>query len=548
MASVKETDFNTIKGEFYSKASNILAFKTDKRKTMTTDPDKIEKYRNELVEKYNAMAELAESIYESLKKSEQDKLVNSFTQYYRPRLAQALDFIGYVVEMPQRFGTIDIAKVQKLDEGAALGGTVDDDDFEWDGFEQMLQSQDQPNDSQLKKNDIMPAKTQGTGTKSRFFGMTSADFDEKFSFRPQNFNSNRGKGTNVYDGNRNNSQKRSNPNPNFNSNSHARTGTNFGMDLNADSNASSQEYEDVEQISEMNFYNLCARTFTETYAGDALALKPFISKINMVQRMCQHEGHEAILRDCIMAHVTGLAADVLPADPESIESIKKILLDKIKPESSKVVKGKLLALKADRNNLTEYAKKAEQLAVSLKRSLILEGIPFENANKMVVDDTIDLCRSNTNSILVKAALIAPNEFKDARDVLAKYITETRKNSEEQQILTFRQTNSNSNRKSGNNFQRRGGNNNNYGRNYYQSQGRNYRSNYRNGNYGRGNYYQNQSRGNGRGRGSNFRGRGNQQNNWSGERQNRSYYYAENERAPPSGAAQAQNVQSNQADR
>lgn len=136
--------------------------------------------------------------------------------------------------------------------------------------------------------------------------------------------------------------------------------------------------------------------------------------------------------------------------------------------------------------------------------------------------------------------------------MAKYIVETRKDVEEKQVLSFRQTNSNSNRNFGNNFQRRGGNNNNFGRNYYQNQnqGRNYR-NYQNNNYNRGNY-QNQSRGNfrgnGRGRGSNFRGRGNYQNNWSGARQNRTFYYAENENAPPSGANQSQNVQSNQADR
>lgn len=113
----------------------------------------------------------------------------------------------------------------------------------------------------------------------------------------------------------------------------------------------------VDQISELNFYNLCARTFTESYAGDPLALKPFLNKITMVHRMCQNDGHEAILKDSIMAHVKGLAADVLPADAESIESIKSTLLDKIKPENSKVVKSKLMALKADRNNLIDYTKR-----------------------------------------------------------------------------------------------------------------------------------------------------------------------------------------------
>lgn len=267
----------------------------------------------------------------------------------------------------------------------------------------------------------------------------------------------------------------------------------------------------------------------------------------MVHRMCQHDGHELILKDSIMAHVKGIAADILPADPESIDSIKGILLAKIKPENWKVVKGKLSALKADRNNLTDFVKKAEQLAENLKRSLILENFSHDNANAMVIDETIELCRANTTAVLVKAGLIG-FPFKDAREVLAKFIIESRKVAEENQILSFRQTGANRNN---NNYQRRGNNNSNFGqnrgRNYYQNQNQN-RNNYQNAN--RGNCYQSRgnTRGNGRGRGTNFRGRGNYRNNWNNERQNRTYYYAENERAPPSGAAQAQNVQANQADR
>lgn len=584
MTSIKETDFNAIKTEFYGKASNILSYKSDKKRKMTTDPEKIEQYKNEVVEKYNAMAQLAESIYEGLKQNEQEKLVNSFTQYYRPRLLQALEFIGYVFEMPQRFGTIDIAKVQKISEGTATGGGDDDDDFEWDGFEEAMLTQVGPNGSQqteTTKTDKKLSKTQltsTTGAKSRFAGMTPDDFENKFSFAPQHFASNRGKGTNTYNsaGNRNvnsNFQSRTftnsdfgpkshkqpnfdmNFNPHSNLGSRAQPSTNFRTNFrpNADNDSDShddesQEY--VNQISEINFYNLCARTFTEAYAGDPLALKPFINQINMAQRMCQNDGHEAILKDFIMSHVKGLASDILPADPDSIETIKKTLLAKIKPENSKVVKGKLMALKADRNNLTEYTKKAEQLAQSLKRSLILENIPYDNANKMVIDDTIELCRANTNSVLVKASLINPTAFKDAREVLAQYVIETRKDDGEKRILSLGQTNSNSNRNSGNNSQRRGN-----GRNYYQNQNRNqYQNrNYQNNGYNR-NYYQSRgnsrgygnSNGNGRGRGGNHRGRGN--NNWQYPRQNRTYYYAENDRAPPSGAAQTQNVQSNQADR
>lgn len=250
-----------------------------------------------------------------------------------------------------------------------------------------------------------------------------------------------------------------------------------------------------------------------------------------------------------MTHVSEFAADVLPNFPDSVNSVKNILISKIKPDSSKVVRGRMLALKADRNNLIEFSKKAENLAAHLKRTLVLENIPLENANQMVVDDTIELCRANASSLLVKSGLIG-YKFKNPKEVIAKYVVETRKDTEEKQILAFKSSNgrgNNSQNVKRNNFSR----NFNNGRQYNQNQNFSGQNRRGNGNFqNRGNY-----RGNFRSRG-NFRGRGNYQNNWyngqnygqQNRQQNNRVYYAENGMAPPSGAAQAQNVQLNQADR
>lgn len=568
MTTLKDAKFEDVKKMFYGKASNILIYKTDRKRTLPQDQNKINNYKDELIEQYNAMAALAGSVYDDLEQKEKDKITQSFTKFYKPRLIDALNFIGFHVDVPKDFEVIDPECVGALPDEGAIG---QDDDIELEleeheSFKQAMQSHMQTNTDGKSQSKLEPSKNVKTHLKpdakasrpymaSRFQGMKSNDFDNMFSLDPNRINANRA-------GRQNNLPPQTVSNPNFETHSRANTNVrpnvlrnasrnaNYDVhDWNYSQNSQGDDNDDVDQISELNFYNLCARTFTETYAGDPLALRPFINKINMVHRMCQHEGHEAILKDSIMAHVKGLAADVLPADPESIEAIKKTLLEKIKPENSKVVKGKLMALKADRNNLIEYTKKAEQLAENLKRSLILENIPYENANKMVIDDTIELCRANTNSVLVKAGLIG-YQFKDAKEVLAKYTVETRKDVEEKQILSFRQTNSNSNRNFGNNFQRRGNGRGNYyqNQNRGQNQGRNYQ-NYQNNGY-RGNYYQSRGNsrgngnGNGRGRGGNYRGRGNYYQNG---RQNR-MYYAENERAPPSGATQAQNVQSTQADR
>lgn len=457
MTTIRDTNFNPLKSAFYGKASNILIYKTDKKKKMPQDPKTIDRYRDEVIEKYNAMAALARVIYDGLEQKEKDKLTQSFEKFYKPRLVNALNFIGFRVDLPANFEIINIADVGTLPDEGAIGADNDDDlDFiESESFKEAMQLRMQSNDDVLQQNDEKlhesnqndnangvksSVKSQRVFTNSKFRDMNPVDFDNMFSLEPDRIAANRGRGSNFPNSNRfpnanerfkpnlhSNFNSNSRPNTNFNSNSrpntnfhsNSRPNANFDSNYRDTSNFNRNFYPDLPQshennneyddndyrISDINFYNLCARTFRETYSGDPLALKPFINQINMVHRMCQHEGHEAILKDFIMAHVKGIAADILPAEPESIDAIKTTLLAKIKPENSKVVKGKLMALKADRNNLTEYAKKAEQLAENLKRSLILENIPYENANKMVIDDTIDLCRANTNSVLVKAGLI-----------------------------------------------------------------------------------------------------------------------------------------------
>lgn len=81
----------------------------------------------------------------------------------------------------------------------------------------------------------------------------------------------------------------------------------------------------------------------------------------MVHRRCQTAEHENTLMDHIMSSVRGLAADILPLYPESIDQITTILLRKIKPDTSEEVKGRLMALKSDHSNMTDFAKKVEKL-------------------------------------------------------------------------------------------------------------------------------------------------------------------------------------------
>lgn len=171
--------------------------------------------------------------------------------------------------------------------------------------------------------------------------------------------------------------------------------------------------------------------------------------------------------------------------------------------------------------MNDYAKKAEELADSLKRALVLEGIPQSKANEMAIDKTVELCRSNARSDMVRG-ILAATKFESAAEVVAKYIVESRTETTEKQVLQFRRQNSQNVRGHGFQYNRYGyqnNDNNNFGNN------QNFRGNFR-----------------GRGRG---RGRGYSDN--SGQRQNNQIFYAENEQAPPPGAEEQQNVVVLQAD-
>lgn len=289
-------------------------------------------------------------------------------------------------------------------------------------------------------------------------------------------------------------------------------------------------------LTRNEYHNMCTRTINAVYSGDPLGLQPFIDSIDALVELDETNAFTSTLKRCILMKLSGIARDCIPNDDNNqltIAQIKQKLKDTIKPESSVVVEGRLLALKADRTNFTDFAKKVETLAEQFQRALTLEGMPHELANKYAIRNTIELCRSNTTMSGVKSVLSATH-FDNAKEVVAKFITQSRTETGEQQVLHFRTNRSNFQNRSYNSNQRGRGNN--YQRNFNgQNRGGN--------NFNRQGYQNNQNnRGNFRGR-RNFRNNG-YNNNYRGN--NRNIMYAENGTAPPPGAEQAQNVQVNQA--
>lgn len=262
------------------------------------------------------------------------------------------------------------------------------------------------------------------------------------------------------------------------------------------------------------FITLCAQTLNNKYGGDPLGLSTFLNGIEFLELLAGDNIN--ILVSFIKTRLEGKALEAIPSQNLTIANIKSSLKETIKPDSSKVVEGRILALKFNPTKSGEFTKDATELAEAFQRSLIIEGIPQAKAKSMAIEKTIEICRKSARSETVKA-ILAAKEFTEPSEVIAKLVVEGNTVYHEKQILSIQKQyrNNNNNRGRGNNRSRGSYGNYNNNRNNYQNNYQGYRNdNYNNQNGGYNNQngnYNNNYRGNSRGRG-NFRGNGRGYNN------------------------------------
>lgn len=289
-------------------------------------------------------------------------------------------------------------------------------------------------------------------------------------------------------------------------------------------------------LTSVEFIRIAAQTINRNYDGNPLGLSAFINSVELLKELSNAEVAAIFLR-FVKSKLEGKALESVPADAANVDEIITALRQQIQPDNSKVVAGRLLALKPDKAKMTDFSEQAEKLAEALQRSLIIEGISRDKAREMTIDKTVEVCRSAARSDLVKAVL-ASTKFDSPKEAIAKFIVETSTEEKEKQVLAYRtfqrQNGRRSNRYNGNksvrgkfnnNYSNRNNSGNNGGRG---NNGYNNNNNYRNSGNNRSN--RDNSNGNGRGRnnyGNNNGGgyRGNNGNN------NRNVRYAENYEAP-----------------
>lgn len=222
-------------------------------------------------------------------------------------------------------------------------------------------------------------------------------------------------------------------------------------------------------MTNLEFMNLASKYINKNYSGDPLALSAFINSLELLKDFTTDALNPTFFR-FVKSKLDGKALEAIDGNP-AIDTVQKIidaLKAQIRPDNSKVVAGRMLALKPDRAKLTEFSQQAESLAEALQRSLIIEGIPQAKAREMSIEKTVELCRSSAKSDLVKSVLAA-SHFDSPKEVIAKYLIENATETTERQILSYQRfSNKNSHQNRGNNRY----NNNNRGNRSYNNNSRN----------------------------------------------------------------------------
>lgn len=210
------------------------------------------------------------------------------------------------------------------------------------------------------------------------------------------------------------------------------------------SSSSENSLEEMAQ-SAKSLMQLATSTINYKYDGDPMKLDSFIDAIDLLEELCE-EQNKGILLKFLMTKLEGKAREAMIKQPEKVDDIVQQLRDAIKAESSKVIEGRMLALRTDKTNLTKFTDRAEELAEQYRRSLISEKIPKEMAINFAIEKTKELCRRNARSPTV-ISIIEATTFKEPKDVVSRFIVEI--NKQRQYRSEIQHTHKNDNQRNGN---------------------------------------------------------------------------------------------------
>lgn len=187
-----------------------------------------------------------------------------------------------------------------------------------------------------------------------------------------------------------------------------------------------------------DFIQIAHNMINYRFSGDPLALDSFIDSIDLLKDLCE-DNNKNILLKFVMTKLEGKAREAIMTNPRNVDDIITQLRSSIKFESSKVIEGRILALRSDKTSLTKFAERAEELSDQYRRSLVAEGFTREKAKELTIEKAKEICRKNTRSDRA-VAIIESTQYSEPKEVIAKMIIEINKLKTDRQQTNFSQDN------------------------------------------------------------------------------------------------------------
>lgn len=95
-------------------------------------------------------------------------------------------------------------------------------------------------------------------------------------------------------------------------------------------------------------------------------------------------GNANLLKTFVLSKLEGKALESVSTEPADVDQITTELKSQIKPEYSKIIEGRMLALQFNASKIQDCSKDAEDLAEALQQALIVEGISQQKAKSMAI--------------------------------------------------------------------------------------------------------------------------------------------------------------------
>lgn len=480
--SYRASEFNKLNFAFQDAADTILNANSKNNSLQPLE---------HLLDQYNALINYAEIDYEKKKHRTKEYIENTLS-VNRITLQRCFEKLKLPVILPGKLLSTIHYVIQKEIHTKGINQETQTESNLFQGVTQ---------DTQTDSN-LFQGVTRETQTDSNFFqGVTQGTQTDSNDFQGVDHHTQTDQNDSQGDNHASESENQLNSNkmPNQDSQNQADGTPEHSQSMaNQSFNASQTEtYQSVDR-----FIKYTGNILNYKYNGDPLELNSFIADARMLYKLAKNDETKDFCLDYIKNRLKGRAAEAIPDECASLDSLISALKEKIKPENSTIIEGKILALHLVKNDYTKFTTEAEKLSEALRRTLVFEGITKTKAEELAIKKMIELCRKTTNFEIVKSVLES-TKFSTPAEVLAQFVTQSDKARREQKEAQLKNANK-TNFKNGNNDNRnksynknRNGNNSNGGQNGN-------RSNNQNGSRQNRGQNQNQQQNRGRGNFSNNR--------------------------------------------